>query len=173
MKKYYYTENGKTFGPHTIGELKISGINKDTYVWFEGMSEWAPAKDVAELAEIFPKAQEATPPKFSKIEKESPKTVKTEEPTQEHTLSSAAPYSWQIPNIVLLIISGGCNPLSIIGVICAASSLKHSKEGNIARAKINAKAAKLLFIIPVVFWVIILISYLDLIRLAMTRAFEQ
>ena len=50
-KKYYYEENGNTFGPFPLSIL-LTKINYDTLVFSEG-SEWVEAKDVEELAKYF------------------------------------------------------------------------------------------------------------------------
>lgn len=62
MKYYYYFENDQQFGPFTYEELKNNRIKKHTMVWFEGISEWAPAETFDELKDILI----STPPPFVK-----------------------------------------------------------------------------------------------------------
>ncbi len=50
-KKYYYEENGNTFGPFPLSIL-LTKINYNTLVFSEG-SGWVEAKDVEELAKYF------------------------------------------------------------------------------------------------------------------------
>ena len=50
-KKYYYEENGNTYGPFSLSIL-LTKINSDTLVFSEG-SEWVEAKDIEELAKYF------------------------------------------------------------------------------------------------------------------------
>jgi tetratricopeptide (TPR) repeat protein len=50
-KKYYYEENGNTYGPFPLSIL-LTKINYNTLVFSEG-TEWAEAKDVDELAKYF------------------------------------------------------------------------------------------------------------------------
>lgn len=57
--KYYAVIGGQQAGPFEETELKNHGINADTLVWAEGMSDWQPAKAVAALAPLFAKP---TPP---------------------------------------------------------------------------------------------------------------
>lgn len=62
-QKYYYIDNDIQIGPLTFTELKLSGIKKDTMVWFNGMADWAQAGTVAELNPIF---KNLSPPPFIK-----------------------------------------------------------------------------------------------------------
>ena len=50
-KKYYYEENGNTFGPFPLSVL-LTKINYNTLVFSEG-TEWVEAKEVDELAKYF------------------------------------------------------------------------------------------------------------------------
>ncbi|MCQ2974695.1 MAG: CD225/dispanin family protein [Bacteroidales bacterium] len=49
MIEYYYIEKGDQKGPVSIEQLKELA-NIETYVWFEGMTDWKKIKDVPELA---------------------------------------------------------------------------------------------------------------------------
>jgi len=52
MKKYFYSDGKEKFGPFSFEELKSENITKDTLIWFEGLEDWKPAKDIGELEEI-------------------------------------------------------------------------------------------------------------------------
>jgi len=93
MKKYYLHEENKQTGPHDIDELKAKNIQKDTPVWYEGLSEWTPAVKVDELKDLF---GEKTPPPFPGAKKEIPKSTP---PTPVKKKSYAA--------IITLVIIGG------------------------------------------------------------------
>ena len=49
MKKYFYAKNDNKYGPFSLEELKNEDITKDTLIWFEGLEDWAPAKDIDEM----------------------------------------------------------------------------------------------------------------------------
>lgn len=49
---YFYVKNGVSEGPFSAEEL-IKLITPDTLIWTEGMTEWAPASDVAPISEMF------------------------------------------------------------------------------------------------------------------------
>ena len=50
---YFIVDNGQQAGPYTIDELVKRGLNSDTLVWAEGMTDWTPAWQVEELKTIF------------------------------------------------------------------------------------------------------------------------
>ena len=49
---YFYVENGASNGPLSAEEL-IKLITPETLIWTEGMTEWAPAKEVKPISEMF------------------------------------------------------------------------------------------------------------------------
>jgi len=53
MKKYFYSDGKEKFGPFSFEELKNENITKETLIWFEGLEDWKPAKDISEFEEIF------------------------------------------------------------------------------------------------------------------------
>lgn len=54
---YFVALNGKSDGPHNVGQLHRMAIDnllkKDTLVWTKGMANWASASSITELADIF------------------------------------------------------------------------------------------------------------------------
>ena len=50
--KYFIYRNGAQEGPFNMEELKEKSITSDTMVWHEGMADWEPAWQVAELKEM-------------------------------------------------------------------------------------------------------------------------
>lgn len=52
MKYYYYSEGNQQFGPYTHDELKTKRLKRSTLVWSEGMSEWTPATEIADIKDI-------------------------------------------------------------------------------------------------------------------------
>lgn len=52
MKKYFYSDGKEKQGPFFFEELKNENINKETLIWFEGIEDWIPAKEIKELEEI-------------------------------------------------------------------------------------------------------------------------
>lgn len=64
MKHYFYSDGEKQKGPFTFEQLKNENIKKETLIWFEGLDDWKPAKEIQELDEIF----ELIPPPIPKNE---------------------------------------------------------------------------------------------------------
>ena len=64
MKHYFYSDGEKQNGPFTFEQLKNENIEKETLIWFEGLDDWKPAKEIKEFDEIF----ELNPPPIPKNE---------------------------------------------------------------------------------------------------------
>lgn len=89
---YFYVKNGVSEGPLSAEEL-IKLITPDTLIWTEGMTEWAPASDVAPISEMFATDTEEetkiappvfTPPTFEAAPPaQDPQPPVFEAPTQE------------------------------------------------------------------------------------------
>ena len=89
---YFYVKNGVSEGPFSAEEL-IKLITPDTLIWTEGMTEWAPANDVAPISEMFATDTEEetkiappvfTPPTFEAAPPaQDPQPPVFEAPTQE------------------------------------------------------------------------------------------
>ena len=89
---YFYVKNGVSEGPFSAEEL-IKLITPDTLIWTEGMTEWAPASEVATISEMFATNTEEetkiappvfTPPTFEAVPPaQDPQPPVFEAPTQE------------------------------------------------------------------------------------------
>lgn len=66
MKKYFAHLNDQQYGPLTVEELATLPIRPDTLVWTEGMTDWQPASQVADLKTLFnqPQFQPQPQPQF-------------------------------------------------------------------------------------------------------------
>jgi hypothetical protein len=60
MKRFYLHNGSDQHGPYDLEDLKTKNISRETPIWFEGISHWTEAGDVAELIPLFTK----TPPPF-------------------------------------------------------------------------------------------------------------
>lgn len=89
---YFYVKNGVSEGPFSAEEL-IKLITPDTLIWTEGMTEWAPASEVAPIGNMFATDTEEetkiappvfTPPTFEAAPPaQDPQPPVFEAPTQE------------------------------------------------------------------------------------------
>ena len=63
---FYALIDNKQYGPYDKVQFKRlvdnNMVNKDTFVWKEGMAQWQAAKDVPDMDEFFPKDNNPTPP---------------------------------------------------------------------------------------------------------------
>lgn len=97
---YFYVKNGVSEGPFSAEEL-IKLITPDTLIWTEGMTEWAPASEVAPISEMFATDTEEetkiappvfTPPTFEAAPPaQDPQPPVFEAPTQEPQEIDAQP----------------------------------------------------------------------------------
>lgn len=62
MQYFYANEQNQKSGPFSVEELKSHGIKAHTLVWCQGMDDWKPANQVAELKELFPTTPNMPPP---------------------------------------------------------------------------------------------------------------
>lgn len=49
MKQYYFSNGQEPSGPFTLDEMSKHSFTPDSLVWYEGMSEWLPANELAEI----------------------------------------------------------------------------------------------------------------------------
>jgi len=61
MRNYYIIKDGASAGPYTLEQLKSNGIDSDTQIWYEGLTDWIPAKNELELMPLF-EVKVFTPP---------------------------------------------------------------------------------------------------------------
>ena len=73
MKKYFYSDGKVKHGPLSLDEIKQENITKETLIWFEGLDDWKPAKELDDLKSIL---ELQPPPIISGGINESTETVK-------------------------------------------------------------------------------------------------
>jgi len=49
VKRYYYADNTEPKGPFSQEELLIYPIKPDTLIWYEGLKDWTPARELPEF----------------------------------------------------------------------------------------------------------------------------
>lgn len=58
---YFLVNNEQQSGPFELDELIENGLNENSFVWTESMSDWAPAMQVPEVAALLAQKQTAAP----------------------------------------------------------------------------------------------------------------
>jgi hypothetical protein len=102
MSKYYYTDGKERFGPFSLEELGGKKISKETLVWMEGLTDWIPAGNLAELQPLFPMGMPNIPPVSSPYN-----PVMMEKP----------PKNWLVESILVTLLC--CLPFGIVGIVYA------------------------------------------------------
>lgn len=161
MKKYYYTDGQTQFGPFTIEELKEKNLSRDTLIWFQGINDWTPAKDIPALQEIF---QGSTPPPFQSQTSSPPPTPPSQsgqkwdwpKEQQSSQTPSVPPKNWLVESILATLFC--CLPFGIAGIVNASKVESRFYSGDIDGAKRSAAEAekwtKVAFYLGLVFYVL-------------------
>ncbi len=126
---YFMVINGQQQGPFETDALLAAGLTQSPLVWREGMPQWLPASQVAELAHLFPPCPPC-PPTAGNYVARQPK-----------------PDSWLGWNIVCVIVGFtmcGVIPgiFGILGIIAANESESLWNSGRYAEADSRAASAR-------------------------------
>jgi hypothetical protein len=142
--QWYYSKNGNQLGPVAQGELisKLASgeVSPTDLVWKDGMGDWIPAAQVADLRQIAP-IQETSVTSGPLVEsqiKQSPYSPPVTDSSQMSANQPIPNYLWQ--SIVVTILC--CWPLGIPAIVYAAKVEGLKARGDIAgaiQASANAK----------------------------------
>lgn len=133
--KYYIAENGQQVGPMEENELLSHGMTINTLVWREGMAQWMPAGQVAELAYIF---NNGVPPV-------QPPQIPNQQPPQPQygfTQQNRPPMpkTWLVESILVTLFC--CLPFGIVGIIKSSGVSSAYYSGNYDMAEEASASAK-------------------------------
>lgn len=111
MTRYFYIDSeGNQKGPLTLDELRVEHIRKEQLVWTQGMTDWKPAYDIADLKPLF----EVSGTTFHQQPQTTP-------PPPHQTIGGNVPLmpkTWMVETILVtilpFILCG--NILSLIGI---------------------------------------------------------
>jgi len=103
MTQYYYTDGKERFGPYSLDELKNKSITQETLVWKEGLVDWVPARNLADLQALF-----QTIPDFQTF---------PNVPYNAPAVAGTRPKNWLVESILVTLFC--CLPFGIIGIIHA------------------------------------------------------
>ncbi len=132
MEYYIYSNNVKK-GPFSLEELKNQSISHNTMIWKVGFSNWTPASQVPELADI-----------LSEI---PPELVQTK---------TIMPNTWLVQSILATICC--CLPFGIVGIVNATKVESYYMRGDYAnaiRCSENAKKWTIWAVIAAVIFVVL------------------
>ncbi len=103
MEQYYFINDAfNSEGPYSPSELPALGVNNDTLVWNESMTDWVPARTIPEIAEAIERynctLRESEPRTETPVESEAPATPPQPEAIPLPTLPPA-PSPIQVPSL--------------------------------------------------------------------------
>lgn len=136
MQKYHYTDGTNTFGPFSVEELKTKGITGSTYVWSEGMPNWALAQDVPELSSII---GDGSQPYYTGAHQVPPQFPNT--PHLPYNQNFGRPPKTYLLETILTTIFC-CWPLGIPAIVYASRVEKKFYAGDVLGAELDSANAK-------------------------------
>lgn len=139
---YYYSVNGQQFGPVAPNQLVASGVNASTLVWCEGMTQWQPAGQVAELAPYFQQVAPPMPPGggYGAGEQRPP--------------MPSTNLVWAILTTIFC-----CLPFGIVAIVQASGVSGAYAAGNYEEAKRKSKSAATWSLVAAIVGLILIIVY--------------
>ena len=136
MEFYIFTNNVKQ-GPYHLDELSAKNVTADTMVWAVGFSNWKPAKQIPELADL-----------LSNLPPEPP-------------VANTIPKIWLVESILVTCFC--CLPFGIMGIINATKIESLYCKGEYEQALYRSKQARKWvlwgFFIMLAFWVIYILGW--------------
>lgn len=102
MSQYYYTDGSERFGPFSVEELRDKNLTKETMVWKEGLPDWVPAGNLADLQSLFSASGPMMAPPVA---------------SYGSVPVGPAPKNYLIESILVTILC--CLPFGIVGIIHA------------------------------------------------------
>lgn len=146
MKQYFLVINGEKSGPFTIDQLATQQLTPQTLVWTEGMSDWAPAQQFAELSSLFaPQAPSAPTP-------EAPQPTATPQapaynaapaygnPQPQAPNTQVAPPNYLVWSILATLFC--CIPGGVIAIVYSTQVSSRFQQGDYAGALASSRNAR-------------------------------
>ena len=141
MKEYFYIDvNGNQVGPRQLSDL-IGVINLDTMVWTTDLTDWVPARNVAELADALNAYQTQ-----QNAYQQQPRQQSTyqQPPRQQRPAPRPKPDNYLVLSIISVFFC--CIPLSIAAIIYAIKVDDYWSKGDYESAYDASNKAKKLLI---------------------------
>lgn len=162
MKQYYLVINGEKSGPFTIDQLATQQLTPETPVWTEGMSDWMPAQQVAELSSFFapqtpgPEMAQPTVPPQAPAYNAAP-AYGNPQPQAPNT--QVVPPNYLVWSILAALLC--CLPGGVVAIVYSTQVSSRFQQGDYAGANESSRNARKWVIISaiaaVVGWAIYLI----------------
>ncbi len=155
--EFFMIKNGTQMGPFSKESLLANGLTPDTPVWRAGMSDWRPAGQVTELADLFRASEDSAFGSYAQVEPQ-PGPYRQYAPGQQpqygHPGPSGVPHTnwmpWAIVATVLNICSCIGLVFGIIGIVHASKANNFYAIGDDLNGDSNNSTAKIMTIIALV-----------------------
>ena len=168
MKQYYYASGDQQLGPFSLQELQSKNLQKDTYVWYEGLSDWTRAGDLPELSGIFEAPQEQMQTQQPPLQQTPPPPVQQtggyNQPRnqggyqqQYNQPSGVKPKTWLVESILCTVLC--CLPGGIAGIIYASQVDTKWAQGDAVGAQKSSDNAKLWVMISFGIGLVVILFY--------------
>lgn len=145
MKEYFYIDvNGNQVGPRQLSDL-IGVINLDTMVWTTDLTDWVPARNVAELADALNAYQtQQNANQQQQMNQQPPYQQPYQQPYQRRPAPGPKPDNYLVLSIISVFFC--CIPLSIAAIIYAIKVDEYWSKGDYESAYDASNKAKKLLI---------------------------
>lgn len=172
MKQYYLVINGEKSGPFTIDQLATQQLTPETPVWTEGMSDWMPAQQVAELSSLFapqtpgPEMAQPTVPPQAPAYNAAPSYGNPQPQTPNGQVMPPNYLVWSILVTLLCCLPGG-----IVAIVYSTQVSSRFLQGDYEGANASSCNARKWAIISAVAGAVIGIIYAIIIAVTGASAF--
>ena len=170
MKQYFYVDaNNQSVGPFPIEDL-IKKITPETFVWTEGMENWAKANAVPEVMNALTNSQQPTyqqPPYIAQQPYQQPApnfqqpNYQQQQYQQYDTPGESKPNNYLVWSILSIVLC--CWPIGIAAVVYAAKVDSLWGQGRHNESRAASEKAKNLTIISAICGIITYVIYIILI----------
>lgn len=143
MKQYYLVINGEKSGPFTIDQLTTQQVTPQTPVWTEGMSDWVPAQQVAELSSLF--ASQASIPEASQPTATPQAPAYNAAPAYGNPQPQAPNTQVVPPNYLvwsILVTLFCCIPGGVVAIVYSTQVSSRFQQGDYAGANESSRNAR-------------------------------
>lgn len=151
--QYYIVRNGQQAGPFDVDQLTAEGLTPQTLVWCEGMTQWQPAHEIAEVSALFaynqPPTQPIPPqpqqPTYSAPVQGQPLYGQPQQPAYGQQPiygqpQQPMPETYLAWSIVVTLLC--CMPFGIVAIIKSSNVSSAYARGDYAEAQRNSESAK-------------------------------
>lgn len=172
MKQYYLVINGEKSGPFTIDQLATQQLTPETPVWTEGMSDWMPAQQVAELSSFFapqtpgPEMAQPTVPPQAPAYNAAP-AYGNPQPQAPNT--QVVPPNYLVWSILVTLFC--CIPGGVVAIVYSTQVSSRFLQGDYEGANASSRNARKWAIISAVAGAVIGIIYAIIIAVTGASAF--